>query len=234
VPLAPVLAKLRAAGGDPARVLTLKSQADLLRLQPGERYKFSLPVDGRFVVGPQPANAPGNVYSHPILSGGAPVLTAGGLAVQHDGASVLKVTVDQDSQSYCTTAESLQAALLWMVAAGVPAERLRVENRPPDCPEPRPDTWPPVWPPGSRFASPAPAAPGSRRASALQAGLWGIGGSTLLSQQFDCYQVTYTPTRRLTPRPDCGPGSGPGSWGRSGRSASERRSAGPCAPLLER
>ena len=158
VPYAPVLAKLRAAGGDPARVLTLRSLAELLRLKPGARYKFSLPVDGRFVVGPEPADAPGNAYSHPILSGGGPVLTAGGIAVQHDGAAVLKVTVDQDSQSYCTTAESLQAALLWLASIGVPPDRLRIENRPPDCPEPRPDTWPPVWPAGSRFATPGPAA----------------------------------------------------------------------------
>ncbi len=157
VPYAPVLAKLRASGGDPAQVLTLRSRAELLRLKSGARYKFSLPVEGRFVVGPEPADAPGNAYSHPILSGGGPVLTAGGIAVRHDGAAVLKVTVDQDSQSYCTTAESLQAALLWLASIGVPPDRLRIENRPPECPEPRPDTWPPVWPVGSRFASPGPA-----------------------------------------------------------------------------
>ena len=59
--------------------------------------------------------------------------TAGGLRLDRQGESLVRVTVDQDSQAYCPTAASLREALVALDAIGVPAGDLRVENRPPDC-----------------------------------------------------------------------------------------------------
>ncbi|MBI3890468.1 MAG: hypothetical protein HY303_02945 [Candidatus Wallbacteria bacterium] len=157
VPLAPLMAKLRTAGGDVARILYVGKAADLTKLKTGARYKFSLPIDGRFAIGPEPADTSGSVYSHPILSGGRPVLAAGGIRVDRDGRKLTKVTVDQDSQSYCPTADCLQAALESLAAAGVPVEVLRVENRPPECVENHPNTWPPIWPKPAAAAATIPA-----------------------------------------------------------------------------
>jgi cytochrome c556 len=130
----PLIAKLRSSGGDPGRILRPASSAELVaRLESGSRYKFVIRPDGRFAVAPLPADAPSNEYVHPVLADGAPVLTAGGLRVEHDGQRVNKVVVDQDSKAYCPTAASLGVALAELARLGVPADRLRVENRPPDC-----------------------------------------------------------------------------------------------------
>ncbi|MBI3894247.1 MAG: hypothetical protein HY303_22230 [Candidatus Wallbacteria bacterium] len=164
VPLAPLMAKLRAAGGDVTRILYVERAVDLTRLKAGARYKFSLPVAGRFAIGPEPAEVSGSVYSHPILSGGRPVLAAGGIRVDHEAGKLVKVTVDQDSQSYCPTADCLQAALESLAGVGVPVEVLRVENRTPECVENHPNLWPPIWvksdaaatTPTANFSAPAP------------------------------------------------------------------------------
>jgi hypothetical protein len=129
----PLLAKLKASGGDPSRILRPRSAADLLSLTSGKRYKFASLRDGRLAIAPLPADAEANEYVHPVLAGGAPVRTAGGLRVDHDGSSLQKVTVDQDSKAYCPTAASLSAALVELAHVGVSAEILRVENRPPAC-----------------------------------------------------------------------------------------------------
>jgi hypothetical protein len=135
VPVDPLLAKLKASGGDPGRILRPRSAADLLSLANGKRYKFASLRDGRLAVAPLPADAEANEYVHPVLGGGAPVRTAGGLRVEHDGSSLRKVTVDQESKAYCPTAASLSAALVELERIGVPAEILRIENRPPACGE---------------------------------------------------------------------------------------------------
>jgi mono/diheme cytochrome c family protein len=133
VAVEPLLAKLKASGGDPGRILRPRSSADLLSLTSGKRYKFATLRDGRLAIAPLPADAEANEYVHPVLSGGAPVRTAGGLRVDHDGSSLRKVTVDQDSRAYCPTAASLSAALIELARMGVPEEIVRVENRPPAC-----------------------------------------------------------------------------------------------------
>ena len=143
VAVEPLLAKLKASGGDPGRILRPRSSADLLSLTSGKRYKFASLRDGRLAIAPLPADAEANEYVHPVLAGGTPVRTAGGLRVEHDGSSLRKVTVDQDSRAYCPTAASLSAALVELARVGVPAEILRVENRPPACGEtPAPESRP--------------------------------------------------------------------------------------------
>jgi len=133
VRLAPLLAKLRASGGDPGKVLHPAGAADLAALEAGKRYKFVVRQDGRLAVAPLPADATPNEYVHPVLAEGAPVRTAGGIRVDRDGGALREVTVDQDSKAYCPTAASLDAALAELARLGVPAGRLRVENRPPAC-----------------------------------------------------------------------------------------------------
>jgi hypothetical protein len=135
VALEPLLAKLKASGGEPGKIFRPRSAADLLSLQAGKRYKFVSLREGRLAVAPLPADAPGNEYVHPVLAGGGAVRTAGGLRVDHDGSSLRKVTVDQDSQAYCPTPDSLGAALTDLARIGVAGEVMRVENRPPACPE---------------------------------------------------------------------------------------------------
>ncbi len=143
VAVEPLLAKLKASGGDPGRILRPRSSADLLSLKSGKRYKFASLRDGRLAVAPLPADAEANEYVHPVLAGGAPVRTAGGLRVDHDGSSLRRVTVDQDSKAYCPTAASLSAALVELARVGVQPEVLRVENRPPACGEaPAPEGGP--------------------------------------------------------------------------------------------
>ncbi len=129
----PLLAKLKAAGGDPGRILRPRSADDLLKLESGKRYRFVSRPDGRLAIAPLPVDAPGNEYVHPVLGEGGPVLTAGGIRVEHAGGKLAKVWVDQDSKSYCPTGASLDAALRELGRLGIPADRLRVENRPADC-----------------------------------------------------------------------------------------------------
>jgi hypothetical protein len=133
VPVEPLLAKLKAAGGDPRLILRPRTATELARLESGKRYRFVARRDGSLAIAPLPVDAPGNEYVHPVLAEGGPVLTAGGIRVDGAGADVRKVTVDQDSKSYCPTGESLGTALRELARIGVPPDRLRVENRPPEC-----------------------------------------------------------------------------------------------------
>lgn len=133
VPLEPLLAKLKANGGDVGKILTPRTTADLDRLEPGKRYKFVVRREGTLAVAPLSADAPSNEYVHPVLGQGAPVRTAGNIRVSRDGATLTSVTVDQDSKAYCPTGDSLSAALVELARLGVPQDRLRVENRPPVC-----------------------------------------------------------------------------------------------------
>ena len=133
VPLEPLLAKLKASNGDQSRILRPHGVSDLAALESGKRYKFIVDRDGRLAIAPLPADAASNEYVHPVLGGGEPVRTAGGLRVERDGTVIRKVVVDQDSKSYCPTGDSLAGALTALSNLGVPADRLRVENRPPVC-----------------------------------------------------------------------------------------------------
>jgi hypothetical protein len=131
-PLAPLMAKLREVGGDPARIVRPKNVGELASLKSGARYKFVLARDGRLAIAPSPDD-PANPYTHPILAGGEPVRTAGGIRVQRSGGAITKVIVDPDSRAYCPTADSLREALDALAALGVAGDALRVENRPVNC-----------------------------------------------------------------------------------------------------
>lgn len=148
VPLEPLLAKLKASGGDASKVLRPVAGSDLDGLQAGKRYKFVVRQDGRLAIAPLPADAASNEYVHPVLGQGGAVRTAGGVRLERDGQVIRTVTVDQDSKAYCPTAESLSAALDELGRLGIPAEKLRVENRPPAC-----AGAPPPPPPPARYGA---------------------------------------------------------------------------------
>jgi len=133
VPYAPLVDKLKAAGGDVARVLRPRSQKELAPLASGKRYKMAVTADGQLVVAPLPADAPHNEYVHPILAGGAPVLTAGGITVERAGDEIAKITLDEDSKAYCPTLASLAAAERALVRIGVPAAAIARHDQPPRC-----------------------------------------------------------------------------------------------------
>ena len=129
----PLVAKLKASGGSPERVLHVKQATDLDRLEAGRRYKFVVDAHGRVSVAPLPADAPSNEYVHPILAGGGPVQTAGGIRVERANGKVEHVVVDQDSKAYCPTVESLSGAVHALTTVGVPSAVIKTENRPPQC-----------------------------------------------------------------------------------------------------
>jgi len=133
----PLVDKLKASGGDVARVLHPRGASDLDALQSGKRYKMAVTGDGQLAIAPLPADAPHNEYVHPIVAGGAPVLTAGGITVEHAGGKLAKVTVDEDSKSYCPTFASLAAAERALVRIGVPAAAIARHDQAPRCAPPR-------------------------------------------------------------------------------------------------
>jgi hypothetical protein len=129
----PLLAKLKASGGDVSRALRPRQAGELAALADGKRYKFVVRADGVLAIAPLPADVPANEYVHPILGEGGAVLAAGNIRVEHEGNAIARVVVDQDSKAYCPTGESLAAALVALSRLGIAAERLRAENRPPAC-----------------------------------------------------------------------------------------------------
>jgi cytochrome c556 len=94
---------------------------------------FVVGPNGTLAIAPLPADAPSNEYVHPVLGEGGPVRTAGNIRIDREGESVVRVVVDQDSKSYCPTAESLSVALEALSNLGIAGGRLRVENHPPVC-----------------------------------------------------------------------------------------------------
>jgi len=115
----PLLAKLKASGGSLERVVHVKQASDLDKLESGKRYKFVVDAHGQLAVAPLPADAPNNEYVHPILAGGGPVRTAGGIRVERAGGKLERIVVDQDSKSYCPGAGSLQEAVRALTALGI-------------------------------------------------------------------------------------------------------------------
>lgn len=136
VAYAPLVAKLKASGGSPDRILHVEHAADLARLESGKRYKFVVDAHGQLRIAPLPADAASNEYVHPILAGGGPVKTAGGIVVEHASGKITQVVVDQDSKSYCPTSDSLAAAVRALTAAGVAGALIRRQDRPPVCAPP--------------------------------------------------------------------------------------------------
>lgn len=133
VPYEPLQKKLAASGGDASRILRPRRAGDLDALASGKSYKYVVGPAGAIAIAPLPADAPGNEYVHPILAAGGPVRTAGNLRVTREGPRLVGIAVDQGSKAYCPTGASLQAALEALARIGVPADSLRVENRPPLC-----------------------------------------------------------------------------------------------------
>ena len=128
------LQKLRASGGDPARVLRIHAATELAALRPGRRYRYVVNSDGAIVIAPRPADEKGNEYLHAILGRGAPVRTAGMLRFERRGAEIDDVVVlDQASASYCPTFASLVEARAALVRVGVMRDRVRLEDHPPAC-----------------------------------------------------------------------------------------------------
>lgn len=126
VDVAPLRQKLAAAGEDASHILRPQRAADLDALVAGKKYRYVVDAHGALAVAPLPNDAQGNEYVHPILGGGAPVRTAGMLWRQ--GA---RVTVNQDSKSYCPTKASLKEAVRALHAIGV--ADVAVEDAPPAC-----------------------------------------------------------------------------------------------------
>ncbi len=133
----PLVDKLAKSGGSPDKIVHVARAADLGPLAAGRRYKFALDEAGRLTVAPLPADAPHNEYVHPILAGGKPVRTAGGITVERDArGAVTAVVLDEDSASYCPSFASLDAAAEALVAAGVPAAAVRKVDQKPTCAPP--------------------------------------------------------------------------------------------------
>ncbi len=135
VAVSPLHTALRTAGGDRAQILRPNAAADLARLSVNARYRFVLDGDRRFAIAPMPDDAPRNPYDHPVLGGGSPVRSAGGLRVLHANGRVERVVLDAQSYAYCTTTESLRPAVRALVALGVDAARITAEGRPFACAE---------------------------------------------------------------------------------------------------
>jgi hypothetical protein len=133
----PLVAKLKASGGSPDRIVHVKEAADLERLESGRRYKFVVDVHGQLAFAPMPADAPSNEYVRPILAGGGPVLTAGGIRVDRANGKVERVIVDQDSKAYCPTSESLSEAVRALTSLGIPSAAIKMESHPPQCAAPK-------------------------------------------------------------------------------------------------
>jgi hypothetical protein len=76
---------------------------------------------------------------HPILAGGAPVVAAGWMRVEHDGGVVITVTVDRRSKAYCPDTASLAAVVDALAALGVAPQRVRRDQRPTVCAVPGPE-----------------------------------------------------------------------------------------------
>jgi hypothetical protein len=133
VPYEPLVKKLADAKQSPAKILHPQTGRDLLRLKPRQRYKFIVDGAGKLAIAPLPADAPGNEYVHPILAGGAPVATAGGIAVDHARGAIARVTVDEDSKAYCPSFASLDAAEHALVKLGLVAALVTRVDKAPDC-----------------------------------------------------------------------------------------------------
>lgn len=136
VPYAPLVAKLKASGGDSSHVLRPRLAQQLTRLESGKRYKFVLDQAGSLAIAPLPADAPSNEYVHPILADGAPVRTAGGIVIDHANGKVAKVTLDPDSKSYCPTLQSLDEAARALEKLGIAAQMIVRHDQPAQCATP--------------------------------------------------------------------------------------------------
>ena len=149
VPYPPLLEKLKAAGGDPVKVVVIHGIEDLAALKPTRRYKYVVRRDGFMVVAPRPLDEPNNEYVHPILARGEPVRTAGVVHVEHRGAQADDelVFIDQDSKAYCPTFDSLQEVRLALSRVNIARDHVRLEDHPPTC-APLPSSSPPAPPDG--------------------------------------------------------------------------------------
>lgn len=128
----PLALKLASSGEDPSSLKAVARADELDALTPGRRYKFVVRDDGALVIAPKPADEPHNDWVHPVLAQGGRVRTAGGLRVDGSGGT-RRITVDQDSQSYCPSLASLAAAERALAKLGVPPSQIARADRPPAC-----------------------------------------------------------------------------------------------------
>ena len=127
-PYPELLAKLQASGGSLDALVVLRRAQQLTTLESGKRYKFALAADGVLRIAPLPFEAANNEYHHPIVGRGQRVVTAGGITVEHtNGATLTRVTIDQDSKSYQPSFQSLAAAEKYLRRVGV--ERTKITKR---------------------------------------------------------------------------------------------------------
>ncbi len=133
VPVAGLQQRLVAEHGSMDMIRTPRHLADFLQFISGKRYAFVLRRSGVLAVAPVPADAGHNPYSHALLALGEPVVTAGGLTVIHAEGVILKLVIDSDSAAYCPTSESVREALPILARAGIPGDRVRLDNRPRTC-----------------------------------------------------------------------------------------------------
>ena len=118
-------------GSAAAAVSTLTSASQLVQLESGRRYAFVVTRNRALTFSLQ-AKEP-SWYEHASLAQGEPVLTAGGMTTTHDRRTVQKVVVDAQSAVYCPTPDSAREAVALVVAAGIPDDRVRVDNRAFSC-----------------------------------------------------------------------------------------------------
>jgi len=121
----------RRAPASTAAVKKVTQAADFLQFESGVRYAFVVTRNRELMVSRRSKNPSWD--EHVILARGEPVLTAGGITAMHDGHTVQKTVIDTQSAVYCPTEDSVREALAQVVGAGVPDDRVRVDNRPRSC-----------------------------------------------------------------------------------------------------
>ena len=151
VPFDAAVQRLAAEHGSMDLVKLPRRRADFLQFASGRRYAFVVRRDGVLAVAPVPADTARNPYSHALLARGEPVVTAGGISVVHAADDVVKLVVDTDSAAFCPTPDSVRDVVPIFVRAGIPADRIRYDNRPRACIEQPPVVAPSMAGlPGSR------------------------------------------------------------------------------------
>ncbi|HEX3704461.1 MAG TPA: hypothetical protein VHU82_14095 [Vicinamibacterales bacterium] len=110
-----------------------RRSSDFLQFVSGKRYAFVVRRNGVLAVAPLPTDASHNPYAHEILALGEAVVTAGGITVVHTRDTVSKIVIDADSATYCPTPDSVREAVPILAQAGIPSDRIRVDNRPRTC-----------------------------------------------------------------------------------------------------
>jgi hypothetical protein len=133
VPTAALQQRFAADHGSMDQVRLPRRGSDFLQFVSGKRYAFVVRQKGVLAIAPLPVDATPNPYAHEILALGEAVVTAGGITVVHTPDTVSKIVIDADSAAYCPTPDSVREAVPILAQAGIPSDRIRVDNRPRAC-----------------------------------------------------------------------------------------------------